>query len=187
MKALLKQTETLWLKTLVCNRYATSAAYLDVRVAEPKKLWATVYHQRAMKRLVDLMGNARDRARDTAYAIVFGPGTLLDAWFIAFRIPNLGRRLFGEGAASASVIPVYSEQLNANPQQAGRLARTVISVIFLVLMGLVLIGEIITLSLYWFWGDNVESKLIFALTAVTLPYMVLICLVAIAAGLLNVH
>ena len=126
-------------------------------------------------------------ARDTAYAIVFGPGTLLDAWFIAFRIPNLGRRLFGEGAASASVIPVYSEQLNNKPQQAGRLARTVISVVFLALMGLVLIGEIITLSLYLFWGDNVESKLIFALTAVTLPYMVLICLVAIVAGLLNVH
>jgi putative peptidoglycan lipid II flippase len=126
-------------------------------------------------------------ARDTAYAIVFGPGTLLDAWFIAFRIPNLGRRLFGEGAASSSVIPVYSEQLHNNPEKAARLARTVISVIFLVLMGLVLIGEIVMLALYQFWGDNAETKLVFALTAVTLPYMILICLVAIVAGLLNVH
>lgn len=126
-------------------------------------------------------------ARDTAYAIIFGPGTLLDAWFIAFRIPNLGRRLFGEGAASSSVIPVYSEQLHNDPQQAGRLARTVISVIFLVLTGLVLVGEIIMLALFRFGGGNVENKLIFALTAVTLPYMILICLVAIVAGLLNVH
>jgi len=126
-------------------------------------------------------------ARDTAYAIVFGPGTLLDAWFIAFRIPNLGRRLFGEGAASASVIPVYSEQLHDNPVAAGRLARTVVTVLFAVLTALVLAGEFVILFFYRYWGDNAETKLVFALTAVTLPYMILICLVAVIAGLLNVH
>jgi putative peptidoglycan lipid II flippase len=126
-------------------------------------------------------------ARDTAYAIVFGPGTLLDAWFIAFRIPNLGRRLFGEGAASSSVIPVYSEQLHNDPQRAGRLAQTVISVLLVVLTGLVLAGEIVILVLYRLWGVNPETKLVFALTAVTLPYMILICLVAVVAGLLNAH
>jgi len=126
-------------------------------------------------------------ARDTAYAIVFGPGTFLDAWFIAFRIPNLGRRLFGEGAASASVIPVYSEQLHKDPSGAGRLARTVVTALFLVLTGIVLAAEVVVLLLYLFWGDNLETKLVFALTAVTLPYMILICLVAVIAGLLNVH
>ena len=126
-------------------------------------------------------------ARDTAYAIIFGPGTLLDAWFIAFRIPNLGRRLFGEGAAAASVVPVYSEQLHNDPAGAARLARTVISVLFVVLTVIVVFGEGLIGLLSRYWGDNLETKLILSLTAVTLPYMILICLVAVIAGLLNVH
>ncbi len=126
-------------------------------------------------------------ARDTAYAVVFGPGTLLDAWFIAFRIPNLGRRLFGEGAAAASVVPVYSEQLHKDPASAGRLARTVISVLFVVLVVLVIFGEGIIGLLSRYWGDNLDTKLVLSLTAVTLPYMITICLVAVIAGLLNVH
>ncbi len=126
-------------------------------------------------------------ARDTAYAIVFGPGTLLDAWFIAFRIPNLGRRLFGEGAASSSVIPVYSEQLHKDPCYANRVARTVLTAMFGVLTMLVLAGEAVILLLYLFWGNITETRLVLALTAVTLPYMISICLVAVVAGLLNVH
>jgi len=126
-------------------------------------------------------------ARDTAYAIVFGPGPLLDAWFIAFRIPNLGRRLFGEGAASASLIPIYSEQLHNNPDNAKRLANTVITALFVVLAGLVLLGEVFIWLLYEYFGKATETHLILSLTAITLPYMILICLVAVIAGVLNVH
>ncbi len=126
-------------------------------------------------------------ARDTAYAIVFGPGPLLDAWFIAFRIPNLGRRLFGEGAASASLIPVYSEQLHNNPDGAKRVANTVITALFVVLAGLVLLGEGFIWLLYKYFGEATETHLILSLTAITLPYMILICLVAVIAGILNVH
>ncbi len=125
--------------------------------------------------------------RDTTYAIVFGPGPLLDAWFIAFRIPNLGRRLFGEGAASASLIPVYSEQLHNNPDDAKRLANTVITALFVVLAGLVLLGEVFIWLLYEYFGEATETHLILSLTAITLPYMILICLVAVIAGILNVH
>jgi putative peptidoglycan lipid II flippase len=126
-------------------------------------------------------------ARDTAYAIVFGVGPILDAWLMAFKIPNLGRRLFGEGAASAAVIPVYSQQLRDNPVQAASLTRTVITVLFLILSGLVLVGEVVILLLYLFWSDRLETKLVFSLVAVTLPYMIIICLVAVIAGFLNVH
>ncbi len=126
-------------------------------------------------------------ARDTAYAIVFGPGPILDAWLMAFKIPNLGRRLFGEGAASAAVIPVYSQQLSEHPAQAASLPRTVLTVLFLILSGLVLVGEAAILLLYVFWSDRLETKLVFSLVSVTLPYMVIICLVAVIAGFLNVH
>ncbi len=125
--------------------------------------------------------------RDSAYAIVFGPGPLLDAWFIAFRIPNLGRRLFGEGAASASLIPVYSEQLHDNPAEAARLANTVVTTLFVVLTGVVMLGEVLVCFLYRHYKGIDETQLLFSLTAITLPYMILICLVAIIAGILNVH
>ena len=47
--------------------------------------------------------------RDMAFAYFLGAGSLMDGWVIAFKIPNLARRIFGEGAASSSFIPVYSE------------------------------------------------------------------------------
>jgi len=50
--------------------------------------------------------------RDTAFSHFFGAGWLMTAWTMGFKIPNLARRLFGEGAASASFIPVYSQQLH---------------------------------------------------------------------------
>jgi putative peptidoglycan lipid II flippase len=126
-------------------------------------------------------------ARDTAYATLFGAGPILDAWLMAFKIPNLGRRLFGEGAASAAVIPVYSQQLRDHPSQAALLPRTVITVLFVILSGIVLVGEVIILLLFVFWSDRLETRLVFSLAAVTLPYMILICLVAVVAGFLNVH
>jgi putative peptidoglycan lipid II flippase len=59
--------------------------------------------------------------------------------------------------------------------------------LFLILSGLVLIGEAVILLLFVFWSDRLETKLVFSLAAVTLPYMILICLVAAVAGFLNVH
>ena len=56
--------------------------------------------------------------RDMSFAYFLGASGLMDGWAIAFKIPNLARRLFGEGAASSSLIPVYSEQLQKNPHQA---------------------------------------------------------------------
>ena len=50
--------------------------------------------------------------RDMAFAYFLGASGLMDGWTIAFKIPNLARRLFGEGAAASSLIPVYSEQLH---------------------------------------------------------------------------
>jgi putative peptidoglycan lipid II flippase len=137
--------------------------------------------------LLTMVSRVLGFARDTCYAVVFGPGPILDAWLMAFKIPNLGRRLFGEGAASAAVIPVYSEQLHINPSQAEKLPGTVISVLFVVLSGLVLIGEAVILTLYLFWGGRIETRLVLSLASVTLPYMILICLVAVVAGILNVH
>ena len=125
--------------------------------------------------------------RDIAYGHFFGASGLLDAWIIAFRIPNLSRRLFGEGAASASFIPVYSEQLHNNPQQAAKLLNTVVTVLFVILACIVLLGEAVILLYYSFFAKTSETGLILSLSSIMLPYMLFICLVAIIAGILNVH
>ena len=125
--------------------------------------------------------------RDIAYSHFFGANALLDAWTIAFKIPNLARRLFGEGAASASFIPVYSEELHKDREQAAQLANTVVTVLFVLLAAIVLIGQGIIWGYYKFFSPPGETRLVLSLSSIMLPYMLLVCTVAILAGILNVH
>jgi len=125
--------------------------------------------------------------RDIAYSYFFGANQLLDAWIIAFRIPNLSRRLFGEGAASASFIPVYSQALHKDRRNAAALANTVLTVLFMILAGLVLAGEAGIWLYYTFFAKTDETRLILSLSSIMLPYMLFVCIVAMLAGLLNVH
>jgi len=125
--------------------------------------------------------------RDITYGHFFGASGLLDAWIIAFRIPNLSRRLFGEGAASASFIPVYSEALYEDRQRAAKLANTVVTVLFVILAALVLAGEVGILLYYKVFARTNETELILSLSSMMLPYMLFVCMVAMLAGILNVH
>jgi putative peptidoglycan lipid II flippase len=125
--------------------------------------------------------------RDITYGHFFGASGLLDAWIIAFRIPNLSRRLFGEGAASASFIPVYSEALCKDREQAAKLANTVVTVLFMILASLVLVGEAGIWLYHRLFARTSETELILSLSSVMLPYMLFVCAVAMLAGILNVH
>jgi len=125
--------------------------------------------------------------RDMSFAHFLGAGGVMDSWVIAFQIPNLSRRLFGEGAASASLIPVYRRQLEENPQAAAKLVNTVVTVIFVLLSAIVIISWL-GLSVYTTaFAKNSETKIMLSLVSVMLPYMVMICTVAILAGILNTH
>jgi putative peptidoglycan lipid II flippase len=125
--------------------------------------------------------------RDMAFAHFFGAGWLFTAWTMGFKIPNLARRLFGEGAASASLIPVYSEQLHSAPEQAKDLANTAVTVVFILLSVIVIVGQILIWSYYIFFENRTGPRLGLLLCSIMLPYMICICIVAILAGILNVH
>jgi len=125
--------------------------------------------------------------RDMAFAYFLGAGTLFDGWAIAFKIPNLARRIFGEGAAAASFIPVYSEELHHRPESANKLACTVVTVVAVFLAVLVLIGEAIIWGYYAFFSEYAVTDLKLQLAGIMLPYMILICVVAILAGILQTH
>ncbi|MBN1806067.1 MAG: murein biosynthesis integral membrane protein MurJ [Sedimentisphaerales bacterium] len=125
--------------------------------------------------------------RDMAFAHFFGAGWLMTAWTMGFKIPNLTRRLFGEGAASASLIPVYSEQLHVNPEQAKRLANTSVTVLFMLLAAVVIVGQVLVWCYYIFFENRTGPRLGLLLCSIMLPYMICICIVALLAGILNVH
>lgn len=125
--------------------------------------------------------------RDMAFSHFFGAGWLFTAWTVGFKIPNLSRRLFGEGAASASLIPVYSEELHNNPQNAAKLANTAVTVVFVILAAITLLGEGLLWGGYGFVAERTGPRLGVLLCVIMLPYMIFICTSAILAGIQNVH
>ncbi len=125
--------------------------------------------------------------RDMAFAYFLGAGGLFDGWAIAFKIPNLARRIFGEGAAAASFIPIYSEELHHRPESANKLAGTVVTAVAVLLACVVLVGEGIIWGYYTFFSKYPGTDLKLELAGIMLPYMILICVVAILAGILQTH
>ncbi len=125
--------------------------------------------------------------RDMTFSYFLGAGWLMTAWTMGFKIPNLSRRLFGEGAASASFIPVYSEKLHKDPEQARQLRNTVVTVLFVLLASIVLVGQGLVWWYYRYFADNTGTRLGLVLCSIMLPYMIFVCIVAILAGMLNVH
>lgn len=123
-------------------------------------------------------------ARDAALARIFGVTALMDAFWFAFMIPNLFRRLFGEGALSAAFLPVYSQLQKDDPRVARQLATLTIGLMIAFLGGLTLIVEIV---LGIVLAASPEQSLTVSLVMVMLPYMPLVCLVAIFGAVLQVH
>lgn len=132
-------------------------------------------------------------ARDVCIAYFFGAGIATDAFFVAFRIPNLFRRLLGEGGLSASFIPVYSDNLvNKKPEDSSDLLETVFTVLFLALLFLAIIGVVLSFAFVavtapGFIGKPLEFRLTVYLTKIMFPYIFLVGLTAFFAGILNVH
>ena len=129
--------------------------------------------------------------RDFVIARSFGAGPLTDAFFVAFRLPNLLRRLFAEGAFSQAFVPILAEyREKQTPDETRQLVDRVASMLFLIVILVTAIGMIITPLLITifapgFVGDKTKFDLTVQLTRITFPYIVFMSLVALAAGILN--
>ncbi len=126
--------------------------------------------------------------RDILMASFFGTGLAMSAFVVAFTIPNLFRRLFGEGAISAAFMPVYIETRDRDgPEQAWLLARRVLTIVGLFLSAVVVVG-IIGITLYLARPEIGErAGMILPLLRIMLPYTVFICMGALCMALLNAH
>jgi len=103
-------------------------------------------------------------------------------------IPNLSRRIFGEGALTAALVPVYTQQLHDNKESAKLLVSSVVTLLVIILAGLTLLG----LGAIFFYRQLISSQsdkthLVLSLAAIMLPYMILICSTATLGAVLNVH
>ncbi|MHB0916238.1 MAG: murein biosynthesis integral membrane protein MurJ [Thiobacillus sp.] len=131
--------------------------------------------------------------RDAIIARVFGAGMVTDAFFIAFKIPNLLRRLFAEGAFSQAFVPILAEYKNRRGHDATQnLVNQVGTALTLVLIVVALLGVVgapwvAYVSAPGFRADPDKFELTVTLLRITFPYIIFISLVALAAGILNTH
>lgn len=127
--------------------------------------------------------------REMAQANYFGTGLVAGAFRVAFTIPNLFRKLFGEGALSAAFIPLYVQAVkNESPEQANRFAASAVTLLVILLSVLTVIGELIIGGMILLSDDlRPDLLLTLKLTAIMLPYVLLICGTAFLSAILQVH
>ncbi len=133
-----------------------------------------------------LLSRVLGLARDVLCARFFGDKWVFDAFSLAFRVPNLFRRLFGEGAASAAFIPVFTEYIEKR-ERADVWTLVSVSGTFLitVLAATVVVGELLFAGLHT-WGPFGErGRLVLELLSIMFPYVLFICLLALCMAVLN--
>ena len=130
-------------------------------------------------------------ARDCLQGFLLGAGTGSDAFVIAFRIPNLFRRLVGEGEMTAAFVPVFTRYLQGDDRRAAwRFAGRVLYALGILLAVLVVAGilfspGLVGLLAYGFQADPAKWELTVALNRLMFPYLLFIGLSALAMAILN--
>ncbi len=130
-------------------------------------------------------------ARDVLLAITFGAGFAMDAFVVAFRLPNLLRRLFAEGAFSQAFVPILGEYRTRSGEEATRaLASRLLGVLAVALLVVTAVGVVAAPLLVYasaagFAKDADKFALTVAMLRICFPYIFFISLTSFAAGILN--
>lgn len=129
--------------------------------------------------------------RDMIIAQIFGTKMAADSFFVAFRIPNLLRRLFGEGGLTAAVVPVFTEYYTVKSKdEAWKLANILLNTFLLILLITVAIGvvfspTIVRVIAWGFYATPEKFDLTVKLTRMMFPYLFFISMAALTMGMLN--
>jgi putative peptidoglycan lipid II flippase len=141
--------------------------------------------------LLTFVSRVAGLVRDTVVGYYFGTGMAADAFFVAFRLPNLLRRFVAEGAMSIAFIPVFTDYVtNRSREAAVEAASALAGVMTLGLALLVVVGVVwapawTALLAPGFVDEPARFALTVTLTRMVFPYILLVSLVALASGLLN--
>lgn len=129
--------------------------------------------------------------RDMVLARLFGATAAADAFFVAYRVPNLLRELFAEGSMSAAFIPVFTEyHTRRTKREAWELASAMFTTLLTIVTLIMLLGIVSAPGIVWvlapgFHDDPSKLALTTLLTQLMFPYLVFISLAALAMGILN--
>jgi putative peptidoglycan lipid II flippase len=129
--------------------------------------------------------------RDILIAATLGSGWVADAFVVAFRFPNLFRRLFGEGAFNSAFVPIFAKKIEGEGQEAARtFAEEAMAGLFFVLFILTIVAEVAMPYLMYLLAPGFDQQpekfeLAVLLTRITMPYLLCMCLVALMSGALN--
>ncbi|MFN0265171.1 murein biosynthesis integral membrane protein MurJ [Tepidamorphus sp. 3E244] len=129
--------------------------------------------------------------RDMLMAAALGTGGVADAFFVAFRFPNLFRRLFAEGAFNSAFIPLFARKLEGEGDEPARLfAQDVLAALLFALLILTAVAEIAMPVLMFvmapgFYTDPEKFDLAVWLTRICFPYLLFVSLLAFVSGILN--
>lgn len=129
--------------------------------------------------------------RDILVAASLGTGPIADAFVVAFRLPNLFRSLFAEGAFNAAFTPLFSRRIEeGGPPEARRFAEECLSVLLLAVFAFTIAAELLMPQLMWiiapgFQDDPQKAALVVHFSRIAFPYLVFMTLVALFAGMLN--
>lgn len=147
--------------------------------------FATVASGTMMSRLLGF-------SREALMAAVLGAGPIADAFYAAFRFPNLFRRLFAEGAFNAAFVPLFAREIEANGVDgARRFSEEVFGVLFTILLGLTIVMELAmpllvrTIIAPGFSNDADKFDLTVRLAVIMFPYLMSMSLTAMMSGILN--
>lgn len=137
-----------------------------------------------------LVSRVSGLVRDVVMANILGPGALADAFFVAFRVPNFLRRIFGEGAFAQAFVPVFSELTERNTAEAKQFVNATAGMLATVTLMLTVLGVIFAPAIVTLFAPGyVDEPEKFAVTVdalrIMFPYLFCISLVAMSAGILN--
>ena len=136
--------------------------------------------------LLTLLSRILGLFRDAVMVASFGSGVIMDAFSVAFRVPNMARQIFGEGALSTAFLPVFIQDMEQNGKQAAfQTATAILAVTTVSLFAIVAVIEIALFGIAMLVPLSYEASLLLNLTALLTPYLLLICVLAQACAVFH--
>ncbi len=164
----------------------------EIAVAEPKPSGTkqtSVARSAGIVSIAVMFSRVLGLLREMIFARYFGAGFLYDAYVVAFRIPNVLRDLFAEGALSVAFVKVFTDyQINKSEKEAWRLASLVLNALAVVMSVICIVGIIFSRQFVGLIADGFspeKAALATTLTQIMFPFILLVALAAVAMGVLN--
>jgi putative peptidoglycan lipid II flippase len=159
------------------------------QIAEPNTKQTSVAKSAGIVSIAVMFSRVLGLVREQVFAYYFGAGFINDAYQVAFRIPNVLRDLFAEGALSAAFVKVFTDyQINKSEKEAWRLASLVMNALAVILSIITIIGILFSKQFVDLIADGFspeKAALATTLTQIMFPFILLVALAAVAMGVLN--